>query len=340
MAIYLLVNGSRLDPETSDRDQVVFRLNLPAHEIRVVSGHARPADLGAGSDWRRLGVALRGLLWRRDGVTIETPIESSAFIDGFHHLEHYNKKEGPFRWTNGDGGLPPDIFPSWHGEALLCLRVYRWHGSTFQPPLKPEAVLLSAFENLGVNCELALAQRHFGVEPPLTLLRWASTSVEKLQEGLENHFAGLGDPGTTKVVWQDFDYRLRTPYLNFHTNANKQLNEAGVREIHATGCATLRLLRRKLLKDIADARRIFVFGSAEPRFDHTGMRRLHDALHAIGPASLLCVTLKTPRSPPDGVESLGSGLYAGYLERFVIPDGPFDEWLALCSRTLALHYGG
>ena len=67
------------------------------------------------------------------------------------------------------------------------------------------------------------------------------------------------------------------------------------------------------------------------------MVQLHKALRAIGPASLLCVTI----GRSDGcVERLGTGLYAGYLRKFVIPEGPFDEWLALCSRTLELHYGG
>jgi hypothetical protein len=40
------------------------------------------------------------------------------------------------------------------------------------------------------------------------------------------------------------------------------------------------------------------------------------------------------------VEQLADGLYAGYLERFVLPHGPYDEWLALCTQTLALHYAG
>src|SRR5579864_8286895 len=101
-AIYLLVNGERVDPETSDQDQLVFRFDLPVREIRLISGHATPMGIAAGDDDRRLGVAVRELYWRQGKKEIERSVASSAFIDGFHTLEHYNDREGPFRWTNGD----------------------------------------------------------------------------------------------------------------------------------------------------------------------------------------------------------------------------------------------
>jgi hypothetical protein len=114
-------------------------------------------------------------------------------------------------------------------------------------------------------------------------------------------------------------------------------DEEGVAEVRHHGCATLRLLRRKLLRDIADARRIFVFKTADPGFGLAEMRRLKAAMRAIGPAALLCVTRKD-RAEACRVEKLADGLYAGRLERFVHPHGPFDEWVALCSETLKLHW--
>jgi hypothetical protein len=126
-------------------------------------------------------------------------------------------------------------------------------------------------------------------------------------------------------VWEAIDYRLRTPYLNFHTTSNQQKNAAGVAEILGTGCVTLHLLRRKLLADIADARRIFVFRTADLAFGQAEMHRLHGAPRVIGPASPVCVTLAKPEQPAASVERLVTGLYSGYLEKFVIPDGPFDE---------------
>jgi hypothetical protein len=339
MSIYLTVNGSRLAPEIIEADQFVFRLDLPAHEIRLLSGHARPADIDGGDDYRRVGVGLRELLWQKGARVIESPIASPGFIDGFHHVEQHGETGYPFRWTTGDAGLPPGVFPAWEGEVLLRIRVVHSQGSRLNPPPRPEAALLSAFENLGENCAFSLAQRHYGAEPPLSLLRWAGTNYEKLLNGLENRFLGLGEPDTTSVVWRDSEYRLQTPYLALHTTANQELDEARVAEILREGRATLRLLRRKLLKDIADAKRIFVFQTADPSFGRPEMHGLHNALRSIGPASLLCVTWTEPGRRIEGPEHVTDGLYAGCLESSTIKYGPCDEWLALCSRTLALHHG-
>lgn len=41
----------------------------------------------------------------------------------------------------------------------------------------------------------------------------------------------------------------------------------------------------------------------------------------------------------DDFKVLADGLYAGYMERFAIPDGPFDKWLEFCQRTLELDRG-
>src|SRR5205085_11743767 len=228
-------------------------------------------------------------------------------------------------------GLGPMFLP-WRGETRLYLNLKEWDGSSAATPLGPEAAALSRFDSLGENCELALAQRHYGVELPLSLLRWAGTTYENVARGLECRFEGLGDPATTTAEWIDIDYRIQTPYLRLHTSVIEPRDEEGVAEVRHHGCATLRLLRRKLLRDIADARRIFVFKTADPGFGPAEMRRLHAAMRAIRPASLLCVTRKD-RAEACRVEKLADGLYAGRLERFVHPHGPFDEWVALCSET-------
>src|SRR5207237_3060481 len=95
-------------------------------------------------------------------------------------------------------------------------------------------------------------------ELPRSLLRWAGTTYENVARGLECRFEGLGDPATATVAWTEMDYRIQTPYLRMHTTVIEPRDEEGVAELLHHGCATLRLLRRKLLRDIADARRIFV----------------------------------------------------------------------------------
>jgi hypothetical protein len=332
----LQVDGRIQTPISRAGDECVFRVNFPAQDIRLLSGFARPADFGDSDDPRSLGVALLGLRWEQDGLVADVPIDNHGFIDGFYHLED-TADESPLRWTNGNAGLPSLIFPPWTGAVILRLRIKTWRGSELPRTPVTAGDALRHFEGLGTDCELALAQRHYGIEPPLSLFRWAGTTFGKVLRGLQRRFEGLGDPATTTVLWESYDYRLRTPYANVHTTTIAPTDAAGRAEILQGGCAMLRLLRllrRKLLRDIAEARHIFVFWTDQTTFGETQMRALFAALRDIGPAALLCVTLGEPAGQ---VRQVTDGLYAGTLSRFVIPDGPFDEWLALCTETLRLH---
>ncbi len=338
MTPYLLVDGARVVPEHVDKPRWRFRLRLPAREIRLISGSARPADLEDSSDRRQLGVLLHGLRWTQDDATIEVPIDSPSFIDGFHYAEP-RERLGPVRWTTGDAALPPAVFPPWQGEVRLQLSLGEWRGSTHDAAARAEASLLGGFENLGEDCEFGLAQRHYLAEPPLSLLRWTGITADKLVLGLDSGFAGLCEPDSTDLLWSGQEYFLRTPFFTMHTNCMVEQDAAGAAAILGHGRATLRILRRKLLKDIADAARIFVFKSAS---DLRGirMRRLHAALRRVGPASLLWVRIAPPGRAGGGAERLGDGLYVGYLDRFVVPHGPFDQWLAVCAETMTLHKRG
>jgi hypothetical protein len=335
--LYLLVNGVRLSPEAAEDSEYVFRLNMPVSEVRLLSGHAIPGDLVKAEDRRRVGVGLRSLRWQQGDKVHQPDIGSASFIDGFHPIED-DAAGVPFRWTNGDAGLPPASFPPWHGETVLRLSLRLWGGNLSHALPGPEAAVLSAFENLGANCEFALAQRYYGVEPPLTLLRWSGTTHARLCHGLEHRFNGLGDAETTTVEWSGDDYRLTTPWLRFHTSVNQPADQAGLDDILRTGCLTLRLLRRKLLDDIATTSRIFVFSTGDPEFGVAEMFRLHKALRSLGPASLLCVTVAKPGDITAVPQRLAARLYSGRLEPFMIVDDRFAKaWLALCEATLALH---
>jgi hypothetical protein len=327
------VDGIRIDPQTPGTGR--FRFRLPAREIRLISGFARPTDFGSSPDHRKLGVELRKMCWIQAEARVEIPIESPVFIDGFHHIEIRKPQGIPVRWTNGNAGLPPDTVPKWQGEITLDLSLKEWRGSANDVSGTAAIELLSAFESLGEDCEFGLAQRSYNVEPPLTLLRWSGTRFEDLVSGLECQFLGLGAIGSTEVVWSGTQYFLRTPFLTMHTNCIVEQDEAGIAEILAAGRATLRILRRKLLHDIAEARRIFVFASPNPNLRKAQMNRLHAALRRIGPASLLCVK----EAGQGSVERLDDGLYAATISAFAKPAGPFDEWLHICAETLKLHSG-
>jgi len=106
MGVSLLVDDLPSLPESLPDGSLLFRVALPAQEIRIISGSARPVDFGHPVDQRRLGVALLGLSWEQGGERIDAPIDSSAFIDGFQHVEHPATSDRMFRWTNGNAALP------------------------------------------------------------------------------------------------------------------------------------------------------------------------------------------------------------------------------------------
>ena len=116
MAVSLLVDDLPRLPESLPDGRLLFHVALPAREIRIISGFGRPVDFGHPVDQRRLGVALLGLSWEQGGETIDTRIDSPAFIDGFQHVEHPATSEAMFRWTNGNAALPPSLFPPWRGD--------------------------------------------------------------------------------------------------------------------------------------------------------------------------------------------------------------------------------
>ncbi len=340
MTASLLVDGIRVPPAAVDAGWFQFNLRLPAREIRLLSGFARPVDLEASSDDRRLGVELRRIRWTAADRDTEVPVDSPAFIDGFHVIERRGPAGQPVRWTTGDAGLPPSVFPPWDGEVRLHLALGQWQGSARDNGDADEAVLLGAFENLGSNCEFALAQRHYGAEPPLSLLRWAAITYPNLLLGLETGFAGLDDAAGIDVRWAGSEYRLCTPFLRMHTTCNVMQDAAGIQAIRDQGRTTLRLLRRKLLRDIAAPQRIFVFASDDTGFHQPEMRRLHAALRRIGPANLLCVRLASFGEQPNHVERLSDGLYAGRVAGFGRPHGPYAQWLSLCAKAMSLHQQG
>lgn len=337
MTPYLLVDGMRVVAAEVERPWVRFTLTLPASEIRLISGSARPRDVKESQDTRRLGVLLRQLRWTQGDATADTPIQSGSFIDGFHQQEIHEDDGEPVRWTTGNAAIPPAAFPGWEGEVVLHLCLGEWQGSDGLTSLGEDAALLSGFESLGEDCELGLVQRHYALEPPLSLFRWGGAPFEKLIEGLETRFADVDRPDTAEIVWAEEQYFLRTPLVTMHSGCKVRQDAEGEAELLRCGLGTLRVLRRKLLRDIAAASRIFVYKALRPEFAPEDMRRLHSALSGIGPAQLLCVRKAGQGQPAGVVEKLQDGLYAGYLEKFLIQDnGPHEPWIDLCFQAAIL----
>ena len=332
--LHLLVAGIRVEPELHE-DGFVFRLTLPCAGVRLMSRSARPSEIGAGADDRRLGFRVRALALVCDGRRCAIPLDHPGLFEGFHDIEHTG-----MRWTDGAAVLADEYFADGHGPAALlveglALPVYRVASAD-------HAALFARFEGLGDNCEFGLVQREFGLEP-FSLFRWVGTDAARLVLGLCRRFEGLGDPGFTRLEWRGEppEYKLQDRrYLSMHTWLNeRQADPAREAEILAAGCARLRLLRRKLLADIEAGARIFVFKASGPDAGTESFHAVHAALRGIGPAPLLCVTRAATPEAVGRVEALGDGLYLGHIDQFSRATISFATWRRVCAATAALVDG-
>ena len=205
----------------------------------------------------------------------------------------------------------------------------------------PHRALLTGFENLGENCELGFVQRHFGAEP-LGLLRWAGMPRHLLLQALETEFAGVGEPETTAMRLDATNHEYVTSDTRLDMNMHSFIhadpeNEARIFE---RMCRRLRFLRDRLLSDLREGAKIFVFQAAEG-LDDAAMCELHDALGRYGHPTLLCIRPAGAGETPGEVAILREGLLAGWIDRPGFDgrrwDVSFDLWLTLCTRAQALR---
>jgi hypothetical protein len=194
------------------------------------------------------------------------------------------------------------------------------------------------FESLGDNCEFGLVQRLCGAEP-LSLLRFASISLPNLQRALGTRFDALGDPknltiSIAGVIAREYMIRDHAYGLTYHTW--KTAGSIDPQAFLAQQVGRLHMLRRKLIEDLTDARKVFVWKRNEPATEAEA-RALHAALRAYGPNTLLWVTASDPAVVPGVVEQIAPGLFHGTTDRFApyndANDLTLDLWLSLCVKA-------
>ena len=210
----------------------------------------------------------------------------------------------------------------------------------------PAERFLLRFESLGDNCEFGLVQRRCGAEP-LGLLRWSAIAAAELVRGLDAGFDGIGDPvnmtyrieggGHPEYLIDDRAYAL-----TFHTFLNP--TDVAESELIPRQAARLRFLRRKLLEDLAEGRKIFVIkrndGLSEPE-----LLAVLAALRRHNPrVRLLGVLAAGPKHPPGSLQVTPEGLICGYIEHFAplasAHDVALETWLALCVQAARVADGG
>ncbi len=334
--VHLIVDGKRLLPSRRNERGYEFELNFPIRDVRIVSPWAVPREVNGQPDDRRLGVWIESIAWEQAGEGQQVTLDQPFLGDGFHSWEPHSGR----RWTDGHAILAGDLIPAWRGPARLILRCWDWAEGKMIETRGGGHQWLAEFESLGSSCEFGFVQQGLGAHVALGLLRWAATDHERLLDGLVSDFGALADPTRLAVGPSAPDHVLVTPYATMHTF--QSLNDVGPDRTEVMlrrSIAAMQYLRRKLLDDLREGRKMFVFTSSAPSFDESDMRALKVAMAKHGPAPLLCVTAK-----PDGQAGplslprrLADGLYAAEIGRFVGSSGPFDEWIAICRAALALR---
>ncbi len=210
------------------------------------------------------------------------------------------------------------------------------------------ADILGRFEALGDNCEFGLVQRAGGIEP-LGLLRFAGFHIpveyrlNRLIEALGRDFSGLGEPDTLhltlegRVGHEEYIVRESAYGLMYHTfKSDKDVDADTIRRQQSLH---LRFLRRKLLEDLADASRVFVWKTnIDQSLEDT--TRLSESLRRFGDNRLLWVIQGAEDYEPGTVEQLAPGLLRGHVDRFApydnAPDISFEAWARVCANALTL----
>ena len=189
----------------------------------------------------------------------------------------------------------------------------------------------------GFGCEFGLFQRELGAEP-IGLLRWSSIGPHELITALDEDFARIDRPDEL-ILWGQGhwhythrSYQLRVDHSDYET--------ATVSEDDARRglCVMLGFLRDKLLEDLGDGRKIFVFRMLDEVADPALVARLAAAVSRHGPGTLLFLQ----PGDRDEVHRLAPNLLLGTATRFASNgenrgfEWQWDKWRHLCQQALEL----
>jgi predicted Zn-dependent protease len=212
-----------------------------------------------------------------------------------------------------------------------------------QPPLGASstdstAALIFQFESLGGEptggCEFGLVQRALGAEP-LGLLRFATVRVEDLIRALDDRFAGLGTPQTMELRpqghkdWQAIDtaYGIRMD----HTHLDRESVSAA--DARLLVCKRNKFLAEKLIRDLVEAKKTFVYHSASDR-SRSEIEKLFSSLRGYGNTRLLFVMSSGDPVKTPSIQKIKAGLYIGSISRLAATGGlDIEAWLGLCREV-------
>jgi tetratricopeptide (TPR) repeat protein len=237
------------------------------------------------------------------------------------------------------------------GEAMALT-------AQFAPAPKPDAAavdrrardLVLQFESLGgrlLGCEFGIFQRDCGAEP-MGLLRWADMPYEGIVAVLECRFEGVGTEANTELFRSvasdgrsEYCSRDRRGFMFMRTFIYE--DEVPFDRMYGSACRRLQFLARKLIEDLEEGNKIFVFRLTDRHLTEAELGRMHAAMRSYGDNTLLYVRHEDAEHRAGTVELAGPGLMIGYSDRFkVTPTGeiaatpPTASWLKICQAAWEL----
>lgn len=200
---------------------------------------------------------------------------------------------------------------------------------------------------LGLGCEFGIFQRNCGAEP-LDLLRWADMPYNMLVSALESRFEDVGSPEQTEMFLSavgggrsEYCTRDRRGMMFMRTFIYE--DEIPFDKMYAATCRRLQFLTRKLIGDLEQGSKIFVFRLTDRYLTTEEIDWLHAAMRRYGDNTLLYVCYEDPAHPNGTVVSVRPGLMIGYMDRFKLSSTdklsaavPTASWLAVCKAAYAL----
>lgn len=210
-------------------------------------------------------------------------------------------------------------------------------------PVESAGSCFASFESLGGNgaygCEFGFVQRQARQEP-LGLLRWSTTPRDLLIKALDADFKGVGDLDKIKLrPLESRDWGMTdTTYGMAFDHTHLYLSSYTEDEARSTLAPRMKYLARKLIEDLEDAQKIFVYRNVY-EYKETEARALASALNRHGGNVLLYIS-RGKHGDPVSIRQVHAGLIVGFLDWFAVDldskQANFNGWLRICTAALEL----
>ena len=157
-------------------------------------------------------------------------------------------------------------------------------------------------------------QRDFGLEP-LGLLRFAGGDEKKLLRMLKERLNGVGDPAYTKLIDRETEYFTSDTRFGLYSHTYVPPYSVEHDAFLGEQCKRLGFLKRKLLRDLEKAEKVFIVTAHKYPSDHSALE-LHNALNEYGPNRLLYVRAGVSGAEAGSIKKVNDGLVFGYLDNW------------------------